>query len=52
MTDRERDLYRIVAALSLSNVPIVFKGALVTNLVLAEHEYEDVSRGTKDIDAN
>ena len=50
--DHERLMYEIMGSISALNVPIVFKGALVTKLVLAENQFSDISRETGDIDAN
>jgi len=52
MTELEREMYKIITEISNANVPIIFKGAMVTKLVLDENEYIEISRGTKDIDAN
>lgn len=48
----EKTLYEIVKALSLSDIPIMFKGAIITKIVLSEKHYTETERGTKDIDAN
>lgn len=50
--ESEQRLYNIIKAIALSSAPIMFKGALVTKLVLAENEYNSFSRLTSDIDAN
>lgn len=50
--ESEQHLYNIIKAIALSSAPIMFKGALVTKLVLAENEYNHFSRLTSDIDAN
>jgi len=52
MTDIERFLYQIMSSISDANAPIVFKGAMITKLILAEHGYTTLERVTKDIDAN
>lgn len=49
---KEKIIYEISSRISSSDAPIVFKGALITKLILAENGYTDVVRGTKDIDAN
>ena len=38
--------------LFLRNVPLVFKGGMITNLVLNENNYVGVRRATVEIDAN
>jgi len=45
-------MYQILGKISTTNAPIVFKGALVTKLVLQEQGYKGIERATTDIDAN
>jgi predicted nucleotidyltransferase component of viral defense system len=45
-------MYQILGKISTTNAPIVFKGALVTKLVLQEQGYSGIERATTDIDAN
>ena len=52
MTEKEKLMYDILARISNAAAPIVFKGALITKLILAENRFDDVQRMTKDIDAN
>ena len=52
MTKREELMYRIMGELYSSGAPIVFKGALVTRMILGEAGYDRVVRETKDLDAN
>ena len=52
MTDKEKTMYQIMGIISESDAPIVFKGAMVTKLVLAESGFTAFSRETKDVDAN
>ena len=52
MTEREKFMYQILGEISNTNAPLVFKGALITKLVLLENGYADLERVTKDIDAN
>ncbi|MBQ8515041.1 MAG: nucleotidyl transferase AbiEii/AbiGii toxin family protein [Ruminococcus sp.] len=52
MTEKEKLMYDILARISGVDAPIVFKGALITKMILAEHGFTDVQRMTKDIDAN
>lgn len=47
MTEREKFLYSILGNISNTDAPIVFKGALITKLILAEHGYKDINRMTK-----
>lgn len=46
----ESHMYRIMGA--LSRLPIIFKGAMITNLVLEENGFDEFERGTMDINAN
>ena len=52
MTDQETTMYQIIGAICEANAPIVFKGALITKLILAEYDYTVLERKTRDIDAN
>jgi len=52
MTEKERFMYLLMGKISASDAPIVFKGAMVTKLILAEGSYTALERQTKDIDAN
>ena len=52
MTEKEKLMYDIISKISDMDVPIVFKGALITKLILDEHGYKEIQRMTKDIDAN
>lgn len=45
-------LYRIMEELSSAGVPIVFKGAMILNLVLRENNPSHIERGTHDIDGD
>ena len=52
MTEHEHLMYQVSGKVSETNVPIVFKGALITKLILAENGYTALARATRDIDAN
>jgi len=52
MTSQERLMYQILGSISNTDTPLVFKGALIVKLLLAEHGYTMIERATKDIDAN
>jgi hypothetical protein len=52
MTEKERFMYLLMGKISTSNAPIVFKGAMVTKMILAESGYTDIERQTRDVDAN
>jgi len=52
MTEKETFMYQLMNEISGSNAPIVFKGALILKLVLAEAGFTDMERQTRDIDAN
>lgn len=45
-------LYRVMEELSEASVPIIFKGAMVLNLVVQENNPSKVERLTKDIDGD
>jgi hypothetical protein len=45
-------MYKLLGALSATDAPLVFKGALITKLALAEKGFTEFERQTKDIDAN
>ena len=45
-------LYRVMEELSNAGVPIVFKGAMVLNLVIRENNPSRVERVTRDIDGD
>ena len=52
MTEHERLMYKVLGRISGADTPIVFKGALIAKLILAESNYTDIERKTDDIDAN
>ena len=52
MTEKEKFMYQVMSKISEADAPIVFKGAMVTKLILAESDYTVLDRQTKDIDAN
>lgn len=52
MTAKEQLMYKILGKISNTGTPIVFKGALITKLILTEGNFNSISRETKDIDAN
>jgi hypothetical protein len=52
MTNNEQLMYQILGKFSDIDAPFVFKGALITKLVLAEGGFTSFERPTKDIDAN
>jgi len=52
MTELEKIMYKILGTISAADTPIVFKGALIKNLVLIEHGYNEIYRETTDIDCN
>lgn len=45
-------MYQILGGFSEVDAPLVFKGALITKLVLAEGGFTSLERPTQDIDAN
>ena len=52
MTEQEKLMYEILGQITTSDIPIVFKGGLITKLILSESGLSSVQRTTKDIDAN
>ena len=52
MLEKEEFLYQIMGKISEADAPIVFKGAMITKLILAENGFTELERVTKDIDAN
>lgn len=52
MTRQEELMYNILGQISNSNAPLVFKGGLITKLILEEKGFTQIQRATKDIDAN
>jgi len=52
LTDSEKLMYDVMGAIANSNVPVVYKGAMVTKLILREHYFDDFVRETQDIDAS
>jgi len=52
LSDKENLMYRIMGAVANSGVPLVYKGAMVTKLLLLEHKFNEFSRETQDIDAS
>lgn len=51
MTDREKFLYEVIEALAQSEAPIIFKGAMITKLLL-KGSVNRLERETKDIDCD
>lgn len=52
MTEQEKLMYDFLARVSKTDAPIVFKGGLITKLILSENGFTDVRRAAKDVDAN
>jgi len=52
LTDQEKRMYDVIGAITDNNVPVVYKGALVTKLILHENQFGDFVRETQDIDAS
>jgi hypothetical protein len=52
MREQEHLMYQIIGKISDNAAPIVFKGALITKLILKENGYTLSERPTNDIDAN
>ena len=52
MTENEKLMLDIMGKVSSSDAPIVFKGAMITRLILAENNFDVAGRATRDTDAN
>jgi hypothetical protein len=52
LTDSEKLMYDVMGAITNGNVPVIYKGAMVTKLILMEHGFTDFTRETQDIDAS
>jgi hypothetical protein len=50
LTTQESEMYLLLTKLSALNIPIVFKGGLVTKLILSQKNYDGIQRHTIDID--
>ena len=45
-------MYDVMGAITNSNIPVIYKGALVTKLILQESQFDEFVRETRDIDAS
>jgi len=52
MIEHEQLMYKVLGKISETNAPIIFKGALIAKLILAENGFSKLDRITRDIDAN
>ena len=52
LTDSEKLMYDVMGAIANGSVPIIYKGAMVTKLILQESNFDDFARETQDIDAS
>lgn len=52
MTEKEKLMYKVITSISESDTPLVFKGGLITKLILSENNFNKIERMTKDIDAS
>jgi len=52
ITDSEKLMYDIMGAIADGNVPFIYKGAMITKLILQENDFNDFTRETQDIDAS
>ena len=48
----EQTMYEVLVRISNTDAPLIFKGALITKLILEENGFTHLERMTKDIDAN
>lgn len=52
MNEQEKLMYGIISNISQTDAPIIFKGGLITRLILQENGFTQIERATKDIDAS
>jgi hypothetical protein len=52
LTAQEKRMYEVMGAIASGNVPIVYKGAMITKLILQEGQFDEFERETRDIDAS
>jgi hypothetical protein len=52
LTEQEKLMYDVMGAIANGNVPVVYKGAMITKLILQESRFDDFVRETRDIDAS
>jgi len=52
LTDSEKLMYDVMGAIADGNVPVIYKGAMITKLILQENDFDDFARETQDIDAS
>lgn len=52
MNEKEKLMYTIMGSFNNINAPIVFKGAMITKLILMENNFNHIIRESQDIDAN
>jgi len=46
LTDSEKLMYDVMGAIADGNVPVIYKGAMITKLILHEHDFDDEKRVT------
>jgi len=51
-TDSEKLMYDVMGAIANGSVPIIYKGAMITKLILKENNFDAFARETQDIDAS
>ena len=52
LTTQEKRMYDVMGTIANSDVPVVYKGALITKLILQENQFDSFVRETQDIDAS
>jgi hypothetical protein len=52
LTEQEKRMYDVMAAIMNGGAPVIYKGALITKLILQENQFNDFVRETRDIDAS
>jgi hypothetical protein len=52
LTGSEKMMYDVMGAIAYGRVPVIFRGAMITKLILQENDFDDFTRETQDIDAS
>jgi hypothetical protein len=52
LTDSEKLMYDVMGTLANSSMPVVYKDAMITKLILRENHFDGFARETQDIDAS
>ena len=47
LTDSEKLMYDVMGEIAIGSVPIIYKGAMITKLILRENDFEGFARETQ-----